>query len=469
MEGEEKVPDNQGVKAEVGDVGQTSEQAPQRPAPDSQLPPESTSPEKPKKRSKTKKIVIGLALLIVLIILGYAGYLAFTYWNCTKTTPKVCETNKCNFSLTGFSLQTEKQENCCGNTKCEVGETFSDCSTDCPSCDDKSECTVDSYDYDKGECVHEQTVFPCNVRQISLSPATSENNFQVRVELSSTNFDYSKAMTNGEDIRFFDEDSNLLDYWIEEWNKEGVSTIWVKVTDLATDKINMYYGYPGSDSASEGSKVFEFFEDFDYESESELTKVWGKYRSPTIELSGGIITITSLQDEGQQAQHIFKSVGSSVLLNNIVEINAKRFSEYQSHMANIGYTSSVGGPISDGDTWAALRHSPSPDGSYVVFGGNHGSITSSPVGSFNTIKIYHQAGASNAYEPSDTKVAQYVWPSEPPAGDYVLLGGATNSGSGKASYNWIRVRKYSSKEPSASVGDEQLASEDSGIKELYSK
>jgi hypothetical protein len=161
-------------------------------------------------------------------------------------------------------------------------------------------------------------------------------------------------------------------------------------------------------------------------------------------------------------------VGSSTLVNNLVEMSVKRFSGHHSHMANIGYTSSSGGSIGDGDTWAALRYSPSPDGSLVVFGGNHGSIASSPIGSFNTIMIYHQEGVSYAYEPPDTKVAQYSWPMPLPPGDYVLLGGATTiSGSGKASYDWIRVRKYFSKEPSASVGDEEAVGEESTIEELY--
>jgi len=361
---------------------------------------------------------------------------------------------------------------CCGNTLCEEGyETNSDCPKDCPSCDDANECTKDSYDYDGQKCIHEP-IAPCYLRPITLTPAAPEIDYQIKIELTSSNFDYSKAKTDGEDIRFFDENDNPLNYWIEDWNGAGgVSTVWVKVTSSGTDKIYMYYGHPDASSASTGSAVFEFFEGFDYSGESELTQVWNKHGSPVIELSDSIVTITTSGAEEHGGQHISKNVGASILLNNLVEMYVKRFSGggYANHMANIGYASSIGGSISDGNCWAVLRYNPSPDGGIVVFGGNHGGITSSPIGSFNIIKIYHQEGISYAYEPQSTKVAEYNWPGEPPLGDYVLLGGQTyNSGNGKASYDWIRIRKYTSTEPSATVGNEKAVGE-SAIKELYTK
>ncbi len=459
------VPVTQEVQPEVKDIPQV----PHQPPTDPQTPPDSTPPEKPKK-SKTKKIVIGLILTFVLAIVAYGIFLAVTYQSCSTTTPKTCETNTCGFSFSGFDLTTETKEDCCGNKTCEVGETSSGCTADCPSCNDNSECTKDSYDYDKQACVHERTFAPCHVRSITLSTTIPEDDYQVKVELSSSNFDYSKAKTNGEDIRFFDENNNPINYWIEDWNAEGTSTVWVKVSDSEMDKIYMYYGYPDASSAGNGVAVFDFFEGFDYETESKLLQVWDKHGSPTIELSDGIITISTSGKEDHGGQYISQNVGADILINNIFEMNLKRFSGggYANHMAIIGNASPIAGPASD--AWALLRHNPSPDGGIVVFGSNYGGVASPPVGSFNTIKIYHQDGVSYAYEPPDTKVAQYSWPmgGPPPGRDYVLLGGtAYQSGNGKASYDWIRVRKYSSKEPSASVGDEESVGEESTIKELY--
>jgi len=386
------------------------------------------------------------------------------YPKCAADCPDCNDDNKCTED--SYDYHEQKCLNkiivpCCGNGVCDKDvETYSSCSADCPDCNDDNECTKDSYDYYEQKCIY-KLIAPCYLKPITLAPATSEIDYQIKLELTPSNFNYSKAKTNGEDIRFFDENDNPLNYWIEDWDGAGrVSVIWVKVTSPGTDKIYMHYGHPDASPASSGSAVFEFFDNFDYSDESELIKVWNKHDSPVIELSDSIVTITASGAGEHGGQHIFKNIGSSTLLNNIVEIYTKRFSGYHSHMANIGYTSSNGGPISDGDCWAALRYSPSPEGTYLVFGGNHGGITSSPIDSFNIIKIYHQEGVSYAYEPPSTKVAEYNWPKGPPTGGYVLLGGATTiSGRGKASYDWIRVRKYISTEPSATVGNEKVVGE----------
>ncbi len=463
----------EGDAPQVPEVSVTQEAQPEvKDVPQTPPPPAggSTLPTEPKKGLKTKKVVVLLILLPVLAIIAYGIFIAITYWNCNKTTTNVCELGKCGFSLSGFNLISETKANCCGNKICEVGEVYPEC-VDCPSCDDRSECTKDSFDYNSQQCIYKQIIAPCNVRPITLASAPPKNDYQIKIKLTSSNFDYAKAKTNGEDIRFFDEDGRPLSYWIEDWNRKGESVVWVKVEGSETNKVYMYYGYPSAISASNGSAVFDFFEGFDYKNESELLKVWNRHGSPTIKLSDGIVTIaTSGSTEEHGGQYISKNVGADILLSNLFEMNFKRFSggNYVNHMANIGNASFTGGPASD--AWALLRHNPSPDGGIVVFGSNYGGIASPPVGSFNTITIYHQDGVSYAFEPSGTKVAQYSWPmgGPPPGRDYVLLGGTTyHSGFGKASYDWIRIRKYFSTEPAATLGDEEVVSEESPIKELY--
>lgn len=149
---ENKVPQapvTQKVQPEVKDVSQIPQQPPVSP----QTPPESTPPPKPKKR-KTKKVVILLLLLPVFAIVAYGVFITVTYWNCSKITPKVCEANiECGFSPSGFKSTSEAKDNCCGNALCEEGyETNSDCSEDCPNCDDNSLLTADSYNYRTQEC-----------------------------------------------------------------------------------------------------------------------------------------------------------------------------------------------------------------------------------------------------------------------------------------------------------------------------
>ncbi len=90
--------------------------------------------------------------------------------------------------------------------------------------------------------------------------------YPVPVDLNSSNFNFSKAKSDGSDIRFFSE-NRTLSYWIETWNfKNQEATIWVKVPSLPANgarKILMKYGNSEAVAASNGKKTFDFFDNFD--------------------------------------------------------------------------------------------------------------------------------------------------------------------------------------------------------------
>ena len=98
--------------------------------------------------------------------------------------------------------------------------------------------------------------------EITLSSVTTVANYQVKVELTSVNFNYLHAQTNGEDIRFTDTGENLQDYWIEEWNDSGTSTIWVEVATSGTSTFYMYFDNASASDAANGDNTFDFFDDF---------------------------------------------------------------------------------------------------------------------------------------------------------------------------------------------------------------
>ena len=79
-------------------------------------------------------------------------------------------------------------------------------------------------------------------------------------------FDFTKAQSNGGDIRFTASDGvTLLPYWIESWNAGSTSaSLWVKVPSIpaAGATVYMYYGNAGTTSASNGNTTFDFFDDF---------------------------------------------------------------------------------------------------------------------------------------------------------------------------------------------------------------
>lgn len=116
-------------------------------------------------------------------------------------------------------------------------------------------------------------------RPITIDNSSNSNaltDYQIRIDLTSSNFNFAKAKSDGADIRFTDSDGvTLLSYWIESWDNSGeTATIWVKVPSVpasSTKTIYMYYGNSGATSESDGESTFEFFDDFDTNTRGQYT------------------------------------------------------------------------------------------------------------------------------------------------------------------------------------------------------
>ena len=93
---------------------------------------------------KSRFIVV---LVLIVLLSGCVDKECKTAADCMDMS---CFAAKCKDNLCIYSPVSD----CCGNEKCEVGETYLGCAADCPNCDDNSECTTDSYDYHKQECVN---------------------------------------------------------------------------------------------------------------------------------------------------------------------------------------------------------------------------------------------------------------------------------------------------------------------------
>ncbi len=94
------------------------------------------------------------------------------------------------------------------------------------------------------------------------------SDYQIRVVLDSSWFDYSKVSANGDDLRFvwYDWSSSSLvelNYWIERWDTSGESVIWVKVPRLYARwevPVFMYYGNPEASAVSDMDATMDFIE-----------------------------------------------------------------------------------------------------------------------------------------------------------------------------------------------------------------
>ncbi len=87
---------------------------------------------------------------------------------------------------------------------------------------------------------------------------STQTDYQVNVTLSSLNFTFTHADTNGNDIRF-NYDGVSIPYWIESWNSGAeTASIWVKVPSIPAGGkvIYMYYGKAGETAASDFDNTF---------------------------------------------------------------------------------------------------------------------------------------------------------------------------------------------------------------------
>jgi uncharacterized repeat protein (TIGR01451 family) len=96
---------------------------------------------------------------------------------------------------------------------------------------------------------------------------TAITDYQVRIDLDTSNFTFSQANSDGSDIRFTTQDGvTLLPYWMESWVAGTSATLWVRVSAIPANgstTIYLYSGNSSATSASSGSTTFSFFDGFD--------------------------------------------------------------------------------------------------------------------------------------------------------------------------------------------------------------
>ncbi|MBF0433461.1 MAG: DUF2341 domain-containing protein, partial [Fibrobacteria bacterium] len=101
----------------------------------------------------------------------------------------------------------------------------------------------------------------------NVTTSDSAFNFPVLIRLNSGNFNFSQAMSNGEDIRFGKTDDTHMPYQIERWDNAGeLAEIWVKVDTVypnnSTQKFVMYWGNGSALDSSVDSTVFDTAQGF---------------------------------------------------------------------------------------------------------------------------------------------------------------------------------------------------------------
>ncbi len=92
--------------------------------------------------------------------------------------------------------------------------------------------------------------------------SSSVNDYQYRVVLNNTNFNYSYS--KGNDIRIINAPCNNggeeMKYWVENWNESKESVIWFRGDNSSTTAYSIYYNYSQAKNKSNGTETFNFFD-----------------------------------------------------------------------------------------------------------------------------------------------------------------------------------------------------------------
>ena len=285
------------------------------------------------------------------------------------------------------------------------------------------------------------------VRPIKITEQSGNNlsDYQVLIELNSSNFDFSKAKSDGSDIRFLLPSGKSIPYWIESWDKSGQNAkVWVKVPSLPANSstvIYMYYGNPSASSESNISATFLVGKDFNDGTTQGLTVDGGSFTVDNDPEKGYVLmaTDTSTANKGRWTEPTF---GDDIVVEGWFKWDS---TAGWIHIMIIN---------SDGDGYS---------GSYA---GNEiliRRINDYPVGS----SIDNLATAS---APSNSNWNEFNFTRKSDGSmEFCFLGicisatDTTYSGpwqltvwSGPANHKWedLRVRKYTSPEPTLTVGPE---------------
>jgi hypothetical protein len=280
------------------------------------------------------------------------------------------------------------------------------------------------------------------------------------------------------DIRFTDSDgSTLLNYWIESGCNTATTKIWVKVPSIpanSTKTIYVYYGNPSANSLSNGDATFDFFDDF--LGTSLNTSKWTVLNSSNagVSVSNSIFTITITSTSGGYYQ--IRS-NNALQFGIIIEsrVNASGTNGCRGWMPAFSTGTGIiryDNDIPYGDYYAGVYLSNGADnypgwsfGVRTADGSSTLATKSNFYGSgFNTwlrnrlivTQSYQQAFI---YDDNWNLLASSASSSNtlPSATYYLDLGNMWYNAGGTYSfqYDWARVRKYTSPEPTTSVGTEE--------------
>jgi len=277
-------------------------------------------------------------------------------------------------------------------------------------------------------------------RPIAISSGSALENYQVLVTVNTQELISAKMRSDGSDVRFTDSDGlTLISYWIESGLNTSSTRIWVRVPSVpaGSSTIYMYYGNSSAISASNGDTTFDFFDDFN----SANTTKWAEHQG-SLSVSGGIATVSNSWLIGDVAfgyGYMYELMSGSGEWNDAC-------GNYPVRGRSGNDTEVAGDSMYAGTNCNSRTLNVSNDGSISGGCGTDGSRFGS-----NSLVSIARINSSSVKFYLNNGFLKEVTTNVPNDPLYFSIRGW---GGGTITVDWVRVRKYSSPEPTASVGTE---------------
>jgi len=311
-------------------------------------------------------------------------------------------------------------------------------------------------------------------REVTIDNTSNSDNltdYQVKIELNSTNFDFTHASNDGNDVRFKDsDDTTYLYYWIEKWDSSNQEAIlWVKVPSIPASSnktIYMYHGDTSGGYTSNGDNTFDFFDGFDG-TEIDTNKWDIKGSSSNLTLSNSILDIHITEYDGSSFYKISNGIVSKnneIEVGQILEARSKGDSAKRSRFVFVGANGNDGvihpGWSNTEKGFSITQTNTTPD-AYTESYDTERKYTSLYDISYSNWHIYRidyiDADTLKFYIDNALK-ATHTGSYVPSIARKPVLGGCDYQDTNfHITYDWVRVRKYTDPEPTITVGNEEEA------------
>jgi hypothetical protein len=323
---------------------------------------------------------------------------------------------------------------------------------------------------------------------ITNSLTTNLDNFQIGFTIPTNSLISSgKMQPDCDDLRIIDNDgTTVLPYYIEAGTCNSADTrIWLNTSIIASGNksVYVYYGNNSASNSENPISVFDFYDDFNGTSlDSSKWNAWNPYSWSSVNLSGGTLSLTGNSTGGTEYHGGILSTNTFSFSDNIVETKMKWI--FGGTINTNGYYQASGIRITDQSLPATYDSGYQYYFNYFRYNGLFNTETHNYIFTKFTNGGYTDIGklAVTNDNPANFEIRKVAWYSGPnqiyyystdngnsfttiysaadttwtlPTSKYIGLAISSKQGSDgtiNALFDWIRVRKYASSNPTTNVG-----------------